>query len=83
MHRLEAIVDAKRSSPDGAFASLKKICLAGLSMASVINRSGNIEVEAEGLDPWLGNLNRVCEESEVELHSKWNMVCRDGPSGGC
>lgn len=81
MHHLEALVDLKRSSPDGAFASLSKMCVASLSAASVISRSGNIE--AVGLDRWLGNLNRVCEESEVKLHSKWDAGCRDGPSGGC
>ena len=38
--------------------------------------------EPDGLDPWLGDLKHVCEESEVMIHSKKNSLCVDGSSWG-
>ena len=65
MRRLEALVNAKKSSPDGAFASLTEICLASLSVASLTDRWESHAVDQ--LNPWLGDLKRLCKESEVKL----------------
>ena len=65
VRRLETLVDAKNSSPNGAFASLTEICLASLSVASKTDRWG--PHAADKLDPWLGGLKHLCKESEVKL----------------
>lgn len=64
MHQLVALVNAKLFLTNGAFASLSEICLADLSVLSQNVRHGDFK----SLDPWLGDLKRVCEAAMVKFH---------------
>lgn len=64
MRRLVALIHAKLSTPNGAFASLTEICVANLTVESTKSRW-----VAERLDPWLGEFERACEEANVKIHT--------------
>ena len=80
MRRLRALVSAKLSSPNGAFASLTDICLVNLSVNFKV-RWGILEEDA--LDPWLWELKRVCEEAKVKIHVNERISSVGGPFGDC
>lgn len=80
VHRLRALVNAKLSSPNGAFASLTEICLVNLSVNFKV-RWGILKQDA--LDPWLWGLRRLCEDAKVKIHVNEGNSSTGGPSGDC
>lgn len=76
MHRLVALVHAKLSTPNGAFASLTEICVANLAVKSTESRWGT-----DRLDSWLGDLKRACEEANVKVHTRATSTSIQSPSG--
>ena len=66
MHQLVALVKAKLGPANGTFAALKGICFGTLALYLI--RDQFIYAEPNRLDPWMGDLRRVCEEADVKLH---------------
>ena len=77
MHQLVALVNAKLSPTNGAFASLTEICLAHLSVD--FNDNPWRRPNQLGFDPWLGDLRGICEKAKVKLHTKQETMY--GPHG--
>ena len=65
-----ALVNAKLSSPKGAFASLTTICL-------------NQSKDHLGYNTWLGDLKRVCEEAKVRIHIRGRIPSEGTSSEDC
>ena len=61
-----SLLNAKLSSPNGDFAFLTGLCIAKCYVIS--SQLGWLSDEANWLDPWLGELKRVCEEAKVRIH---------------
>lgn len=80
MHQLVALVNAKLSPTDSAFASLTEICLTSLLVQSTESRWGGNE--PSGLDPWLEDLEQVCEAANVKIHYNGGTTSIEGPSWG-
>ena len=72
MHQLVALVKAKLVPANGAFAALTGICFGNLSLELV--RDQWVYYEPNRLDPWMGDLRRVCEEADVELHDEMRTI---------
>ena len=66
MHQLVALVEAKLVPANGAFAALSWICFDNLSFERL--RGYWVHHEPNRLDPWMGDLKRVCEKADVKLH---------------
>ena len=73
-----SIVNAKLSSSNGEFAFLTGLCIADMEVNSTKLRWG--ANEPNWLDPWLGDLKRICEEARVNIHSTWEDRW---PKGSC
>ena len=68
MRQLVALVKAKLDPANGDFAALRGICLGNLTL-ELLDGYGVI-TEPNRLNPWIGDLRRVCEEADVELHDE-------------
>lgn len=68
MHQLVALVKAKLDPANGAFTALRGICLGNLSMEFIDDYAWL--ADENRLDPWTGDLRRVCEEADVKLHAE-------------
>ena len=77
MHQLVTLVKAKLDPINGAFAALTGICFGNLGLHLV--RDQLIYDESDRLDPWMGDLRRVCEEADVKLHDA-ELVWREEES---
>ena len=66
MRQLVALVKAKLDPANGDFAALRGICFGNLSL-KLVGFYG-VSTEPNRLNPWIGDLRRVCEEADVELH---------------
>ena len=61
-----SLLNAKISSPNGDFAFLTEICIAKCYVTST--KLGYLSEEPNWLDPWLGELKRVCQAAKVRIH---------------
>ena len=65
--QLVALLNVKLSPTNGAFASLREICLAYPRITPPSSPWQGIEPNR--FNVWLGDLRRVCEEAEVRIHA--------------
>lgn len=72
MEQLVALVKAKLDPANGAFASLKGICFGNLSVELI--RDDWVLIEPNRLNPYIGDLRRLCEEADVKLHDELETI---------